>query len=131
MEPTLSCPVPDLKLKFHRGTNWQRLGDNPDAKYRLLGFVQKFHSPLGILFHLAGDGACKIAADLGHLNPGSVPVGQINAAVGNAGESAVANLEIVQGHCEAFSFLAVVGRNALTTRTLLANSHKTVDRGPV
>jgi hypothetical protein len=107
----------------------QGLGDKPDAKHRLLSFVQKLHSPFGILFHVAGDTANKIAADPGHLDPGSVAVGQINAAVGNAGESAVANLEIIQWHCEAVSFLAVVGRKALAT--LLANSFKTVNYGPV
>jgi hypothetical protein len=85
----------DLAAGLDRGDALlQRLSHKPDSKYGLLVLVQKLYAPFGVLFHLAGDAANQIAADLGHFVPRCGAVEQLNAIVLHTGVIAIADFEI-------------------------------------
>jgi hypothetical protein len=86
----------------------QCLGHKTDSEQGLPGFVQEFHVPFGVLLQATRKAANQIAADLGHLHPGGVPVDEIKTVVGNATEVVVTDPDEIGRHAVAF----FLGRDA-------------------
>src|SRR3954447_21312506 len=73
-------------------------GDKTNPENRLLGFVQKLHLPFGILFQAARKAAEEVAANLGHLGPGSLAAFKFGPLIGRACIAAVADPKKIQRH---------------------------------
>jgi MinD superfamily P-loop ATPase len=71
--------------------------------------------PFGVLLQTARNAANEIAADLGHLCPSGVSVGEIETVVGNATEVVVTDPDKIGRHDVAF----LLDRDASTKDTCL------------
>ena len=89
-----------LWLFMNRTTLIQRFCYKPDPKYGLSGFVQELHLPIGFRFQATTNARNQVGADFGHLSPSRIPVDEIEDAVGNAGEFAVADSKKIERHRE-------------------------------
>jgi hypothetical protein len=72
--------------------------DKPNPENRLLGFVQQFHLPFGILFQVARKTAEKVSANLGHLAPSGLAAFKFRSLIGCAGIAALADPKKIQRH---------------------------------
>jgi hypothetical protein len=57
----------------------ERFRDQPNAKHRLFGFVQKLHLPIAMFFQIPRDAADQIAAYFSQFSPSSVAVRDVVA----------------------------------------------------
>ena len=75
-----------------------RLRDQPNAKHRPFGFVQKLHLPFGVFCEVPRDAAHEFTANFSHFCPGRTVVGKFDAAVGRAGKMAILNAKKIERH---------------------------------
>ena len=76
----------------------QRLRDQANPEYRLPGFIQQFHLPLGVFGESSGNVRDHVAADAGHFLPGGVVIGKLRAVVVDTCILAMSNAEEEDRH---------------------------------
>ena len=76
----------------------QRLRNQANPEYRLPGFIQQFHLPLGVFGKFSGNVCDHVPADAGHFLPGGVMIGKLRAVVVDACVLAMSNAEEEDRH---------------------------------
>src|SRR3954471_10099156 len=76
----------------------QRLRNQTNPEYRLSGFIQQFHLPLGVFGEFSGNVRDYVPADAGHFLPSGVMIGKLRAVIADACILANSNAEEEDRH---------------------------------
>jgi hypothetical protein len=94
---------------------FERLSDKANSEQWLFGLVQKLHLPFSVLFEVARHAADEVATDIGHLRPGLISIGEVEAAIRGAGKTAISDPEKIERHGEKPMLEAAQGLSGTTT----------------